>query len=449
MDLEAVRAFVAVAETTQFQSAARRLGISQQAVSKRIAVLERDLGLRLLARSPRGALLTLDGQALLPHARELLRAEARALAAIRPDARALRVDVINLRSGPAHLLREFHRAHSDVPLEVLTIFDAPTALEAVRSGSVDATFRAAPLPGMPLPRGLVGMRVMDEALMLVLGPRHPLASRESVRPAELADYPIWMPSLVAGTEWAVYYAELSRALGISIDTSGPNFGSEEMFTAIMRSSTLATFMGARTRPASLPSFDLRLVALHEPTPAYPHSLIWHRDNTYPAVALLRHTSTRTPAELATTRPGRRLSLRLPVSRTTGIPYPVGGQGRRDLRVIGHDSPRERRSRTIGYETADVGHREQHPNRGSDLKVRCVERVAPDHPSRDQAIHLVQHVGELIEVVPHLGSVRPGEPREDRNDRRHQHARDTGGRQRAGNVGKPLPLTQMLAQPPTD
>lgn len=287
VDLEAVRAFVAVADTTQFQSAARQLGITQQGVSKRIAVLERDLGVRLFARSPRGAFLTLDGQALLPRARELLRAEARALAAIRPDARALRVDVINVRGGPAQLLRDFHHAHPDVPLEVLTIFAAPTALDAIRAGSIDATFRAAPLPGMPLPRGLVGMRVLDEALMLLLGPRHPLASRESVRPAELADYPIWMPSLVAGAEWTIYYAELSRALGISIDTSGPNFGSEEMLTAIARSPTLATFMGAHTRPASLSSFDLRLVALHQPTPAYPHSLIWHQDNTHHALALLR------------------------------------------------------------------------------------------------------------------------------------------------------------------
>src|SRR5580692_6942552 len=127
MDLQNVRAFVAVADTTQFQTAGARLGISQQAASKRIAALEQELGLRLFARTPRGTLLTLDGRRLLPRARELLRAEARALAAVRPDRRPLRVDVITLRGGPAELLRRFHARQPDLALEVVTMFDAASA----------------------------------------------------------------------------------------------------------------------------------------------------------------------------------------------------------------------------------------------------------------------------------------------------------------------------------
>ena len=68
---------------------------------------------------------------------------------------------------------------------------------------------------------------------------------------------------------------------------------------------------------------------------------------------------------------------------------------------------------------------------------------------DQAIHLVQELGEPIEIAPYLGVVRPGDLREDGSDRRQQHARETGGGQGAGNVGKPLTLTQMLAQSPAD
>jgi DNA-binding transcriptional LysR family regulator len=99
VDLEAVRTFVAVAAAGQFQEAADELAITQQAVSKRIAALERELGVRLFTRTARGSRLSIDGQALLPHARELLRAEERAAASVRPGQRALRVDVLGLLPG--------------------------------------------------------------------------------------------------------------------------------------------------------------------------------------------------------------------------------------------------------------------------------------------------------------------------------------------------------------
>jgi DNA-binding transcriptional LysR family regulator len=113
VDLDAVRTFVAVTDAGRFAEAADDLSITQQAVSKRIAVLERDLGVRLFTRTARGATLTTDGQAFLPRARDLLQAEERAAASVRPGRRALRVDVIGRRLAPAGLLRGFHRAHPE------------------------------------------------------------------------------------------------------------------------------------------------------------------------------------------------------------------------------------------------------------------------------------------------------------------------------------------------
>jgi DNA-binding transcriptional LysR family regulator len=78
VDLDAVGTFVAAADAGQFQEAAAALSITQQAVSKRIAMLEKDLGVRLFIRTARGTQLTIDGQAFLPHARELLRVAERA-----------------------------------------------------------------------------------------------------------------------------------------------------------------------------------------------------------------------------------------------------------------------------------------------------------------------------------------------------------------------------------
>ena len=53
MDLAAVRTFVAVAAADQFQEAAVDLSITQQAVSKRVAALEKELGVRLFTRTSR------------------------------------------------------------------------------------------------------------------------------------------------------------------------------------------------------------------------------------------------------------------------------------------------------------------------------------------------------------------------------------------------------------
>lgn len=74
MDLLAgMHAFAAVADANGFAAAARRVGLSQAAISKRVAALERHLGVRLIARSTRSLVLTAEGQRYLPHCREMLR----------------------------------------------------------------------------------------------------------------------------------------------------------------------------------------------------------------------------------------------------------------------------------------------------------------------------------------------------------------------------------------
>src|SRR5437879_2863272 len=118
MDLDTVRTFVAAADAGQFQEAAAELAVTQQAVSKRIAALERNLGVRLFTRTPRGAELTIDGQAFLPHARELLRVAERAVTSVRTGRRPLRVDVLSSRGAASGLMQDFHRAHPEVDLDV-------------------------------------------------------------------------------------------------------------------------------------------------------------------------------------------------------------------------------------------------------------------------------------------------------------------------------------------
>ncbi|MEV6012418.1 LysR family transcriptional regulator [Streptomyces sp. NPDC051976] len=291
MDLDAVRTFVAAADAGRFQDAAAELSITQQAVSKRIAALERSLGVRLFTRTARGAKPTVDGQAFLPHARDLLRAEERAVASVRPGRRALRVDVIGRRLAPAAVLGDFHRAYPEVELDVVTLFDADAAVDALRSGAIDASFRAVTMPGRRLPDGIGAVRAFDEPIQFLTGPVHELATARAVTPAQLAGHRIWMPGIVPGTEWAAYYDDLAAAFGLVIEVTGPDFGTQPLLDTLAESPSLATFVGEQTHLVWPAEHDLRRIAVHDPTPVYPHSLLWHRDNPHPALAaLLAHFS---------------------------------------------------------------------------------------------------------------------------------------------------------------
>ncbi|MFF4367065.1 LysR family transcriptional regulator [Streptomyces sp. NPDC001594] len=297
MDLDAVRTFVAAADAGRFQEAAAELGVTQQAVSKRIAALERALGVRLFSRTPRGAEPTIDGQAFLPHARELLRTAERAVASVSTAHRPLRVDVINSRGAATGLMRGFHRAHPEIELDVVMLWEIDAAVAAVRSGAIDASFRAVAAPGHPLPEDVEAVRVLDEPLQLLTGPGHALAGARSVTVAELAGHRIWMPGVVPGTEWTAYYDDLVAAFGLTIEATGPNFGSDALLDTIADTPALATFMSEGTRLVWPAGHGLRRIPVTAPTPVYPHALLWRRGNPHPGLAALR-------AHLATGAGGR-------------------------------------------------------------------------------------------------------------------------------------------------
>lgn len=285
MELDAVRTFVAVADAGQFQAAADDMGISQQAASKRVAALEREFGVQLFTRAARGVRLTVDGQALLPHARDLLRAAERAAAAVTPGRRALRIDVVNRRIAPANLLYAFYREHPGIDLDVVTLtnVDAAGALAEVSAGTLDATFRSLRDTGRTVPSGLRSARMVDDRHEVLVGPRHPLANAGSVTLAALTEHPIWMPG-ITDPEPQGYYADLAGAFGLTIDTIGPSFGVEALLAEIADSTRLATFVGEGSRYLWPETYDLRRVPVVDPTPVYPLRVVWRADNPHPVLA---------------------------------------------------------------------------------------------------------------------------------------------------------------------
>jgi DNA-binding transcriptional LysR family regulator len=136
MDLEArLRAFAAFARRRSFSAAAQELRISQPAVSKHVADVERDVGVLLVARRPRGGELTPAGEFLANHvlrAQALLAQAARSIAEFREPATGSLAIVASGVPGTylvPEVVASFQRVHPGVRV----IIELATSAKAVKS----------------------------------------------------------------------------------------------------------------------------------------------------------------------------------------------------------------------------------------------------------------------------------------------------------------------------
>ncbi|MBD9394684.1 LysR substrate-binding domain-containing protein [Acidovorax sp. ACV01] len=100
LDLDAVEAFVRIAELGSFTRAAEAMGTAQAAVSLKLQRLEARLGCRLIERTPRHVQLSARGAAFLEHARELLAVHDRALASFVQARQRLTIGISDHVAGP-------------------------------------------------------------------------------------------------------------------------------------------------------------------------------------------------------------------------------------------------------------------------------------------------------------------------------------------------------------
>ena len=100
LDLDAVEAFVRIAELGSFTRAAEAMGTAQAAISLKLKRLEDRLGCRLIERTPRQVQLSARGAAFLEHARELLAAHDRALATFAQARQRLTIGISDHVAGP-------------------------------------------------------------------------------------------------------------------------------------------------------------------------------------------------------------------------------------------------------------------------------------------------------------------------------------------------------------
>jgi DNA-binding transcriptional LysR family regulator len=195
MDLANLNAFIAIAELGSFSEAAERLHLTQPAVSKRIAGLEQQLGVRLFDRLGREIGLTEAGRALLPRAYQILNVlddTRRALTNLSGEVSG-RLTLATSHHIGLHrlppLLRTFTRQYPRVALDI-QFLDSEVAYEEVLHGRAElAVITLAPESREPVR----AVPVWDDPLDFVAAPEHPLARSGSISLADVARHPAVFP----------------------------------------------------------------------------------------------------------------------------------------------------------------------------------------------------------------------------------------------------------------
>ena len=215
MNLNQLRAFVAVANSLSFTLAAQDLHLTQPAVSLQVKALERSVRIRLFERRGNTLSLTEAGRALLSSAVTMLNAEeeaTRVLAELSGAQRGKLAVGANTTGGMyvvPELIAGFRERWPEVEIE-LHIEPAVRILERIHQNILDVGFTGGPIDDQRFDVE----HLVPDPLVLIFSPHHPFARRKSIPVQELAGQPFIVPE--ATSVMRILFEKALRDAGVPI-----------------------------------------------------------------------------------------------------------------------------------------------------------------------------------------------------------------------------------------
>jgi DNA-binding transcriptional LysR family regulator len=188
MDSDALKTFLTVHREGGISSAARVLHRTQPAISRRIALLEQELGVPLFERGAGRTVLSDAGRVMVPYAERAVAAAQDAENAVRalskPNAGPVALAIVGTLAGHrlSKIMQRFARAHPDAELTLRTATSAEVS-DLVRRGEATVGLRY----DRDRSRDLDCDLLTTGPLTVVCTPDHPLAGRRVARLADLRD----------------------------------------------------------------------------------------------------------------------------------------------------------------------------------------------------------------------------------------------------------------------
>ncbi|MBU2320701.1 MAG: LysR family transcriptional regulator [Gammaproteobacteria bacterium] len=189
MNIKQVKAFLAVAQSMSFASAATQLHLSQPALSLSIKSLEDNLGGKLLTRTTRHIALTPEGEALMPIARRLLAQWENAEDEMKQRF-ALQLGKITIASMPSFAasllpkaIRNYHASYPNIQVAIDDVL-SDVVVEMVRNNQVELGISFEP-------SNLVDLSfhpLYEDRFIAILPKNHPLEGQDTICWRALLEY---------------------------------------------------------------------------------------------------------------------------------------------------------------------------------------------------------------------------------------------------------------------
>ena len=221
MNLDYLRTYLEIVRLGSFSEVAKKLSITQPAVSFQINKLERDLGVRLLDRRQKAITMTDAGKRLLRFAQLVERERA----SLTHDLEQIREEVtgnivIGASTIPGEILlppilSEFKALHPAVGARV-EASDSMTVISRVQEGDYDVGFCGTAPEGS----GLDYFKMAEDEIVLIVFPEHPFSGRKEVSFLELQEEQLILREDTSGTQQSL--KSLLTKAGLEIERLSPN-----------------------------------------------------------------------------------------------------------------------------------------------------------------------------------------------------------------------------------
>nr|WP_042183599.1 LysR family transcriptional regulator [Kibdelosporangium sp. MJ126-NF4]CEL15589.1 transcriptional regulator, LysR family [Kibdelosporangium sp. MJ126-NF4]CTQ98253.1 transcriptional regulator, LysR family [Kibdelosporangium sp. MJ126-NF4] len=223
LEIRHLRMLVTIADAGSVTAAAKKLGLSQPALTAQLQRIERSLGGVLFARRADGCVLTSLGMDVLTHARAVLYGMQSIRQRVEQHAQQPRADM-PVRIGGycgflhVHVARWVAQSSWATGVRVWEELNPQSTVDMVARGDLDmALFYEWPGGEVTLPAGVRGQAIYpDEPVFVIVAHDHPLAKRANLALTDVADHP-WADEPPGLTPWSVYRQQVCHRAGVVLD----------------------------------------------------------------------------------------------------------------------------------------------------------------------------------------------------------------------------------------